>query len=444
MMLKIQETESQNNAFSPSPLGKDELGLEMQEIINTPPASLVRWGMTGFVLILGLVLYVSWLLEYPEIVRADFRLTSVNAPKAIVAQSENRLMSLWVKDGEMVQKEQILAYLESLAEPKEVLDLQKQLHTWQKDLSSWQTLNFNITQLPDYQRLGEIQRDFQTFAQAHAQFSAFLQNGFYLQKKYLLQKDLADLEALRQNLFRQQNLHKQDYELAKQENEIQNQLANQKVISPLEIKRENAKLLAKAMPLQSMEANIIQNQSAQTAKQKEILELDKLISEQKNSFLQALQTLQSVVEDWQKKYILVSPIAGKIRFAGFWQEKQLISLHQTLFFIENENTDYFGEMNIPQVNFGKVKVGQKVLLKFAGYPFQEFGLVEGKIDFIAEIPQKDSIFLAKVSLPKGLNTNHLQKIIYKPQLSASAEIITQNRRLLEVFLYQLRQIWQWR
>jgi HlyD family secretion protein len=397
--------------------------------------------MTGFALIMGLVLYLSWLIEYPEIVRTSFRLTSVNAPKAINAKSENRLMKLWIKEGDFVQKDQILAYLESNAQVEEILHLKKHLDSLHQLIVKNSIENLNKIYLPDYQQLGEVQRDFQTFTQAMTLFSAFLQNDFYFQKRAFLQKDLLDLEALKQNLFKQQNLQKQEYELAKEENDIQNNLANQKVISLLEIKRENAKLLAKVMPLQNMEATIIQNQSAQTAKQKEILELDKLIAEQKNIFLQAIQTMQSVIEDWQKKYILSSPTAGKIRFAGFWQEKQLIALNQTLFFIENENTDYFGEMNILQANFGKVKVGQKVLLKFAGYPFQEFGLVEGKIDFIAEIPQKDSIFLAKVSLPNGLETNYLRKIIYKPNLQASAEIITQNRRLLEVFLQELRKIW---
>ena len=56
---------------------------------------------------------------------------------------------------------------------------------------------------------------------------------------------------------------------------------------------------------------------------------------------------------------------------------------------------------MPQYNFGKLKPGQKVLLKFQAYPFQQYGSVAGKIDHISASPS-DSGYLAKVILPEGL------------------------------------------
>ena len=44
-----------------------------------------------------------------------------------------------------------------------------------------------------------------------------------------------------------------------------------------------------------------------------------------------------------------------------------------------QNISYFVEMLIPQYNFGKVKQGQDVLLKFQAYPFEQYGSVLGKI-----------------------------------------------------------------
>lgn len=413
---------------------------EIQYIISTPPAWLVRWGLTGFLGILCLVLYLSYLIEYPQTVQASFRLTSTDAPKAIQSKIESRLMRLLVKDGEKVQKDQVLAYLESNAEASQILTLGQYTDSLYRIIAGNAPENLTNTAIPAFSNLGELQRDFQTFAQVATQFSAFLSQAFYVQKRSLLQKDLKDLEALYQNLLTQQSIQQQEYELARQENMIQNQLATQKVIAPLELKREDAKLLAKKLPLQNIESALIQNQSAQTNKQKEILELAQLVSEQKNTFIQAIQTLKSAIDDWEKKYLIKSPLAGKIRFAGFLQEKQTVTANQTLFFVENQSQHYYGEANIPQYNFGKIKVGQKVLIKFASYPFAEYGLVIGKIDFIAEIPQNDSIFLAKVILTNGLNTNYQQKITFKPHLKATAEIITQNRRLIEVPLQELRKI----
>jgi HlyD family secretion protein len=93
-------------------------------------------------------------------------------------------------------------------------------------------------------------------------------------------------------------------------------------------------------------------------------------------------------------------------------------------------------MFIPQSNFGKVKTGQKVLLKFQAYPDAEFGSVTGKINFISSIPS-DSGYLAKVSLPYGLITNYKKQIQFRDGLIANSEIITENMRLLQRFYYNI-------
>lgn len=111
-----------------------------------------------------------------------------------------------------------------------------------------------------------------------------------------------------------------------------------------------------------------------------------------------------------------------------------------MFYIAPYSTDYFGELHIPQQNAGKVRVGQEVLVKFAGYPYQEFGGVRGRITTIADIPLKDSIFLAKVVLPAGLKTTYGKHLAYKIGMTASAEIMTDDSRLLEKLFYQLRKI----
>lgn len=102
---------------------------------------------------------------------------------------------------------------------------------------------------------------------------------------------------------------------------------------------------------------------------------------------------------------------------------------------------YFGELRIPQANFGRVKKGQKVLIKFQGYPFEEFGAVEGKIGGISQIPSQDNTYFpAIVELPNGLQTNYARNLTYKTGMEASAEIITEDLRLIERVFYQIRRV----
>ncbi|MGI8638317.1 MAG: hypothetical protein ACR2KZ_23230, partial [Segetibacter sp.] len=88
-------------------------------------------------------------------------------------------------------------------------------------------------------------------------------------------------------------------------------------------------------------------------------------------------------------------------------------------------------------NFGKVKKGEKVLLKFPSYPSQEFGSVTGELDYISAIPA-DSGYMAKIILPHGLVTSYNKEVQYREGLTARAEIITKNMRLIERLYYNLR------
>jgi HlyD family secretion protein len=136
------------------------------------------------------------------------------------------------------------------------------------------------------------------------------------------------------------------------------------------------------------------------------------------------------------KYLLIAPLDGKIAFATFLQENQQLQTNQVLCYINPENTSYYAEVFIPQPNFGKIKTGLIVLLKFPSYPFQESGSLNRVIDFISNI-STDSGYLAKVILTQGLYTNYKKSIQVREGLNAHAEIITKDMRLLQRFYYTI-------
>ena len=411
----------------------------MQEILSKRPPAALRWGSVVFTGILLVVLAVSWLVKYPDLVKAPFRLTSLNAPKAVHAKVAGKLVRLLATENQPVRKGNAMAYMESTASHSEVLHLASRLDSLAAQL------NGSAAESPLFRRglgeasdLGELQPAFQTFQAAYIQYLSFLSDGFHPQKRRLLEKDLSGLKRLENNLYAQKSLQQQDLELAEDEYQVQRRLVHEKIIAPVEFKREESKWLAKKMPVQQTEASLINNFSAQTAKQKEILELDKTIREQSGVFAQALNTLRSAVSDWKTKYVLTAPTNGKAHFSSSVQENQTLAAGQEVFFVAQTGQREFGEVYVPQYNSGKVRLGQRVLVKFNGYPYQELGMVEGRVDFISEIPVRDSVFLARVRLPHGLVTNHRKKLTYKTGMTATAEIITQDMRLLERLFHNFR------
>lgn len=410
---------------------------EVQELLARPAHWMLRWSSTLALLVIGMVGGGAYLIHYPDLVRASFKLTALNAPKAVLARTDGRLVRLLAHEGETVRAGQPLAYLESTAHHDEVLRLDAQLKRAWSLASGGRLEQLERLDLTRYHPLGELQTAYQTFGQVLIGLQAYLANGFYSQKRILLQGEIADLQALAQSLRDQQQLQRRDVQLAEEDFAVQRQLAGEKIIAPLELKREESKVLARRLPHQQTASALISNLTAQRTKQREILELDRQVAEERNKFLQALNTLQSAVESWKLRYVPVAPTGGRVFFPRTLQENQSVATGQELFYVAPKTTQYLGELFVPQRNAGKVAVGQSVLVKFAGYPYQEYGIVRGRITSIAPIALGDSVFLARVVLPQGLRTTHGQVLAQKTGMAATAEIVTKDTRLLEKLFYQL-------
>lgn len=128
---------------------------------------------------------------------------------------------------------------------------------------------------------------------------------------------------------------------------------------------------------------------------------------------------------------IVAPAGGTLLYAGVLEAGQPVTAGQTLFQIRPEGVTYYGELTIPESSFGKVEQGQTVLVRFNGYPSQEYGSVTAQIDYFPEVLTSEGLFVAKVSFPEGLLTNYGQQISPVDGMTGQAEIITKDMKLLE-------------
>lgn len=128
---------------------------------------------------------------------------------------------------------------------------------------------------------------------------------------------------------------------------------------------------------------------------------------------------------------IMAAAAGTLLYAGVLEAGQPVSAGQTLFHIRPEGATYYGELAIPESSFGKVEEGQTVLVRFSGYPSQEYGSVTAQIDYFPEVLTSEGQFVAKVSFPEGLMTNYGRQITPVDGMSGQAEIITKDMKLLD-------------
>jgi multidrug efflux pump subunit AcrA (membrane-fusion protein) len=404
---------------------------EVQELISNKPEWIVRYGvalMGGLILIL---IGASALIQYPEIVKTSLKINSLNAPKAILAKQGGKLSKLLVQDGQQVNENQVLAYFESTANPDDVLKLSAQLKKIQE--IQFKPNQSTPIELPVNLNLGEMQSSYQSFYQEYLQYQLTQKNGFYLKKMGFLDRDMRDITALKKQIIKQQQIQQQEYSNAENEYKAYKQLYDKKVISRSEFAQQENKFLSAKYPLQQTETSILNNSASYNAKEKELAELQNVIGQQQAKFLQALNQCITECEAWIVQHVLKSSVSGKLSFAGIVQQNQNIVTNQEVFIINPGNTNFFGEIQIPQYNMGKIQIGQRTLVKLHGYPFEQYGLIKGKLSYVSDVAYRDSVFIAKVSFHDFENKNNERKIVLKNGMQGDAEIITEESSLLQRF-----------
>ncbi|WP_131538775.1 HlyD family secretion protein [Pedobacter nototheniae] len=403
---------------------------EVQDIITAVPSWILRWGITLIFAILGGIILLSALIEYPDVVKTNLKVNSLNSPKQVLAKQGGKLTALLVEDGQMVQENQVLAFFESTANPNDVLKLSKELKKFQNNLLTNSLASVN---LPTGLNLGELQGSYQSFYQQYLQYQSTQKNGYYLNKMAYLERDLKDITTLKAQLVKQQKVQQQEYANNEKEYKAYRQLYDKKVISSSEFTQQENKYLASKYPLQQTETSMLNNASSYTGKEKELLDLKHTIAEEQAKFLQSLNQCVTESDAWILQHILKAPVAGKLSFAGIVQQNQNVAANQEIFIVNPGNANYFGEVQIPQYNMGKIRKGERTLVKLKSYPFEQYGMIRGRLTYISDAAYKDSVFIAKVSFEQFENKDPNRKIVLKNGMLADAEIITEESSLLQRF-----------
>lgn len=415
---------------------------EVQDVMSYRPHWLVRKGNTVFFVVLLLALGLTWIIKYPDIIAASTRLVAVNPPKLVAAKTEGKLLKIFITNEQSVKKNQPLGYVESTADYDQVTRLQNWLITAIAATQNNEYTFLTTHPLPAFSDLGELQAGYQAF-QNHLEITKqTLASGYFQKKKGALQKDLQYIAALKTNAGQQKELQQQDRLLLQKEYEAYESLAKDKVIAPLELNQYKSKLIAKEQNLKQLNAQITGSDITSHSKEKEILDLQKQVTDHQQEFHSALFELKSQVEKWIQQYVLTAPEDGMALFISSLQENQLIGNGQELFYIQPKQTKFYAELMAGQQGFGKIKTGQRVMIKAESYPSDEFGYLTGTVSYISGIPNQRDSFLVKVDLPEGLQTNYNKTIFFRHGLVAKAEIITDNRKLFDRLAGQLKQMWR--
>jgi len=412
----------------------------VQDILTTPPHWMVRWGNTVIFIILMMVLVMSWFIKYPEFIPAPIIVTSQNPPEKIEARISSRIEKILIKDHQNVKKNDILMILQSTANYDDVLKLKKLMDS----ITPGRLFSFPINQTSNF-RLGEIQSDYNSFAKAFQDEKLFSRLQPYSPDNLAASEGLSEYSGRIATLKQQLNLENTKFDLSKKNFSRSQSLFDQGVISKMELENEKIKYLQAEQNLKTIHISLSQLQEGisnlQKTKRSANINSEKDKINYSSQTLQLFEQLRKSLKQWEQNYLVVSSTNGVVSFQQFFGENQFVKSGDAIMTIlPTDKMAVVGRMQVPSINSGKVIPGEKVLIKLDNYRYQEYGIVEGKVQNISLSPDEKGNYYVDVILPRGLKTSYNKNLSFDKELKGNAEIVTEDLRLIERFFYQIRRL----
>jgi multidrug resistance efflux pump len=414
---------------------------EVQDILTKIPHWIIRWGSLVILIIFMLLFLVSWIVKYPDIITTEITITTQIPPEKLVAKTSGKIQAILINDKAIVNENTPLAVIENAANYKDVFLLKKIT-----DTISLTNFKFPFEKLQATQ-LGEIENSFALFQKEYIASELNKQLQPYKVESSAQSFEAKQLKERLQLLEGQKEINKSELLLLIKDVERYEKLFKKGVISAQEIEKQRLIYLQGEKNYKSLLSSISQLKSS-------INELNRIsrttvINESTNSInlersvMQSFYQLKKTIKDWELNYVFRSSVKGTVSFFQIWSKNQTINAGENMFaIISSTEKDYIGKVKAVAQNSGKLKIGQKVNIRLANYPDREFGVIEGKLKTISLTPDKDGNLLLDIELPNGLQTSYKKHINFQQEMTGTADIITEDLRLLERLLYQFREVFK--
>ncbi len=414
---------------------------EVQEILTAVPNWMIRWGSLLLFFLLLMLLIISWVIKYPDTIVAQATVTTYVPPQKVYSNITARITAIVVEDGQEVVRNQPLAILENTADYKSVFQLKAVMDTI--NINN-QRINFPLDSLPSLV-LGDISAQFALFENSYLQYQLNKLLEPFSNEAVANRIAISALNNQVKSLQAQKKINKTELDLQKKDLNRQKGLLESGVISEQDFENEQLEYAQVERNYKSFDTNISQVKEGianinKSIKQAEINHIKEEVTLLKN-VIQSFDQLEKAIRDWEQLYVLKSHMQGKVSFLNYWSANQTVSQGDLVFtIIPEENSLFVGKLKAPSQNAGKIKIGQAVFIRLDNYPDTEFGTLRGSVKNISLVPGMEGLYFIDVALPKELITSYNKKIDFKQEMSGSAEIVTEDLRLIERFFYQFRDL----
>lgn len=432
-------TDSEQLAAIRSESHEVERNEEVQAIIDRMPTQWTRYvsALTG--ILIGGILLLGFLIKYPDTVDGQISLTSRQAPVRLVANYNGKL-HLLKENGCQLSKGEVIAYIESGADYHDILYLDSLLknHTLKPATTEVQA----PPALPDSLILGDVSSIYNTFVVAYSQYERIVSSDLYKTMRINLENTIRLDEEIVINMQNEARIRQRIVDSVRTLMNKDSILMQSKVMSSYDYKQQYNELLNLQQSLFTQKSSILAKQSNISQNRLEIQRITLEETETREKAYAELITskneLENAINIWKERYLQYAPIDGELEYLGFWRNNSFVSSGKELFSVIPDKKNFFGEILIPAQGAGKVKIGQSANVKLLNYPYDEYGLLKGKVHSISRITNTvqtqsgtNVTYLVTVDFPEGMKTNFGLDLALDFETKGTVEIITKRKRLIE-------------
>ena len=414
---------------------------EVQDIMSFIPNRVIRWGLTVIFGLFTLLVVGSYYFKSPEIIRAPMILTTKNPPVSLISKSTGKIDRLFASDGQNIEVKGNIALINNPTDFSHYLVLKKEIAECSR-IPDWDSQVFSVD-LSEQLTLGELQTSYGPFLKNRNNFKQYLTQNFLPQKIALIDKQIVKHEEYYQTLKRQIEIQRNDLVLSEKSFIRDSSLYQKRTTSEAEYDKSRQLFLSKKSAFVGFEAVLRETESSILQLQSSRVEFDMQHEKELSDFRLLLdeskQNLENAIHQWEERYLVASPIKGKLTFTSIWSINQEVKIGELIAtVIPNEPSAIIAKAVIPPSGFGKVEVGQRVNIKLSGFPYMEFGMLRGTIRSISLVPDSKG-YIAEIELSEGMSSSyHKENLKFIQQMDGTAEIITKEMRLITRLINPLR------
>ncbi|SEB94962.1 HlyD family secretion protein [Tenacibaculum sp. MAR_2009_124] len=414
---------------------------EVQEILTKVPNWMIRWGNSLLLVLILMLLLLSYLIEYPDIISSEATITTKIPPQKVFANITGKIDTILVKDNQKITEGTPIGIVENTANYEDVFYLKSIIDTinLKKDSFSYPLENMPLL------FLGDIENTYASFENNYIKYILNKQLQPYSNEAIANSITTSELRRRLENLKSQKKINKTELGFKKKDLDRSESLFKKGVISAKDYETKQLEYLQAERNYQNMNSSVSQLREAiansnKTSKGTEITRIREEMTLLKNT-IQSFNLLKKAIKDWELRYAFISKTNGTVSFLNYWNENQTVTQGDLVFtIIPSKYSAFIAKLKTPSQNSGKITVGQQVNIKLQNYPDHEFGILKGIVNNVSMISDKEGHYTIDVMLPKDLVTSYNKTIEFKQEMRGTAEIITQDLRLIERFFNQFRKV----